>query len=255
MDDEWRRRARSFGQVAQRYERWRPGYPDALYEHVLQLTEDRRVLEAGAGTGRATVELARRGASVVAVEPDADMAAVARRRTADLPVEVRESTFEDFPAPLARFDLVVCAQAWHWIDPERGAAVAARALRPSGALCLWWNRPRELAGPVWDAIHDAYAEHAPHLDRRDQLRRQPRTESEAPPAPGFTPWWTRTFDWEAHYGAESYTGLLGTQSDHLQLPAPQRTRLLDAVAAVIREVGRGGLEYRFRTLLLHARPR
>ena len=246
------RRARSFGQVAELYERWRPGYPDALYADVLNLGPGGRVLEAGAGTGRATLALARRGASVVAVEPDPAMAALARARTLGMTVTVQESTFEDCTAAAGSFDLVVAAQAWHWVDRERGGAVAARALRPGGALCVWWNRPRELGGPVWDAIHAAYAEHAPALDRRTQLHQQPEQESEVAPAPGFTPWATRTYDWMASYDAESYSGLVQTHSDHLLLPPPQRERLVEAIRDAITCLGGGRLEYRYRAVLMSA---
>lgn len=254
MDSEWAQRARSFGQVAELYDRWRPGYPDALYADVLKLGPGRRVLEAGAGTGRATAALAARGASVMAVEPDPAMAAFARQRTRDLAVEVQESAFEDCTIKAGSFDLVVAAQAWHWVDPERGAAVAARALRRNGALCLWWNRPRELDGPVWDAIHAAYAEHAPGLDRRPELRQLPQREDDVEPAVGFTPWSARSYDWTASYDTESYSGLVQTHSDHLLLPAPQRERLIEAIRHAITRVGGGRLEYRYRTVLLHAQP-
>jgi SAM-dependent methyltransferase len=179
--DERAQRALSFGQVAELYDQRRPGYPDALYADVLEFGPGRQVLEAGAGTGRATLELARRRASVVAVEPDGAMAAVARQRTQGMAVDVRESMFEDCTVTAGAFDLVVAAQAWHWVDQVRGAAVAARALHPDGALCVWWNRPRELTGPVWDAIHAVYAEHAPALDRRDVLRQQPVSEQQSSP--------------------------------------------------------------------------
>ncbi|MGH3854053.1 MAG: class I SAM-dependent methyltransferase [Pseudonocardiaceae bacterium] len=150
------------------------------------------------------------------------------------------------------FDLVIAAQSWHWVDPDRGAHVAARALRPGGALCVWWNRPRDLAGPVWDAIHDAYAEHAPSLDRRTALQ-QPEQRLE--PAAGFTPWAAHTYDWSAHYDAESYTGLIQTHSDHLQLPTTQREHLINAIRTAITDTGAGQLEYCYRTLLLTAHAR
>jgi SAM-dependent methyltransferase len=253
--DERAQRALSFGRVAELYDRWRPGYPDALYADVLEHGPGAHVLEAGAGTGRATLELARRGASVVAVEPDAAMAAVARRRAHGMAVEVRSSTFEDCTVTDGVFDLVVAAQAWHWVDQERGAAVAARALLPGGALCVWWNRPRELTGPVWDAIQAVYAEHAPALDRRAALRWQPAIERQVESTPGFGHWTTRTYDWTATYDAESYGGLLQTHSDHLLLPPARRERLIDGVRAAITHVGAGCLEYRYRTVLLTAQVR
>lgn len=243
-------RALSFGQVAESYDRWRPGYPDGIYDAVLG--HGSRILEAGAGTGRATVGLAERGASVFAVEPDPEMAAVAARRTEGLPVEVEISTFEDCAAATEEFDVVACAQAWHWVDPVRGPEVAARALRPGGVLALWWNRPRAFDGPVWDAIHDAYAEHAPALARRDALHTQEARELSFEPVAGFGEWDRRSFDWTATYDAESYTGLVGTHSDHLRLPEESRKRLVAAISEVIDAVGGGQLEYRYRTILVMA---
>src|ERR1700747_707928 len=61
------------------------------------------------------------------------------------------------------FDLVVSAQAWHWIDPERGPAVARRALRPGGVLGVWWNQAGDWDGPVRAALDAAYERHAQDL--------------------------------------------------------------------------------------------
>ena len=260
---EWSARARSFGSVAEAYDRYRPGYPDALLDDVLALAPGRRVLEAGAGTGRATLELARRGAHVVAVEPDPAMAEVARRRlaTADPAgvagpdgVDVREARFEDHDAPDHAFDLVVAAQAWHWVDTEAGPAAAARALVDDGVLAVWWNRPRDPSGPVWDAIHAAYAEHAPELGHSGRAHTHTHSRAEdTDAAPGFTAWERRTYEWTAPYDAETYCAMVATHSDHIRLPDAQRARLLDAVHEAI--VGAGGrLDYEFRTLLLLARP-
>ena len=37
-------------------------------------------------------------------------------------------------------DLVVFAQSWHWVDPLRAAAEAARILTPGGVLVAVWNQ-------------------------------------------------------------------------------------------------------------------
>ncbi|MDQ2760938.1 MAG: hypothetical protein M3Y17_11085 [Actinomycetota bacterium] len=77
----------SFGLTAELYDCLRAGYPDELYADRLALAPGGRILEAGAGTGKATVEPARRGASVLTIEPDPSMAVIARRHTSDLPVD------------------------------------------------------------------------------------------------------------------------------------------------------------------------
>src|SRR4051812_3647185 len=97
--DETRRT--SFDAQAERYDAARPSYPEALAADVLARGV-RRTLEVGAGTGKATVLFARRGASIVALEPGAKLAAVLRRNVAGLDVAVHETTFEAF-VPEERF--------------------------------------------------------------------------------------------------------------------------------------------------------
>jgi SAM-dependent methyltransferase len=101
-----------------------------------------RVLEVGAGTGKATVLLAERGLEVVALEPSVEMAAVARRNCGRFPhVAVTDVTFQNWPAEREAFQLVVSAQAWHWIAAEVRYSKARDVLTPGGALAVFWNRP------------------------------------------------------------------------------------------------------------------
>jgi SAM-dependent methyltransferase len=133
-------RARSFGAVADTYERARPSYPDAAVDWLLP-AEARTVLDLGAGTGKLTRSLAARGLEVVAVEPVAEMRA---SLAGSLPeVRVLEGTAEAIPLPDDSVDAITVAQAWHWVDPEKATLEAARVLRPGGTLGLIWNRRDE----------------------------------------------------------------------------------------------------------------
>src|SRR4051812_37134294 len=76
-------RARSFGAVADTYDRVRPGYPIALVTDVLDFAGGpAEALEIGAGTGKATRAFAQvaRGLTITALEPDPAMSAVLTRR-------------------------------------------------------------------------------------------------------------------------------------------------------------------------------
>jgi SAM-dependent methyltransferase len=245
-----RERANVFGEVAELYDARRPGYPAAVYDAVLAAVPGaRRALEAGAGTGRATVELARRGLTVDAVEADAAMAAVARRATAGLPVTVHETPFEAFvPEPRA-YDLVAAAQAWHWVGPAGGGPVAAAALRDGGVLALWWNRFGGEEDETWLAVHEAYAREAPEL-----LGTPTRPVEEVAGAlpPGFAALGTQAFPWTAQYGPREYADLLRTHSDHRMLEPKRLDRLTAAVRRAIEETG-GRLSYPYRCDLLLAR--
>jgi len=133
-------RARSFGAAAEIYERSRPGYPDAAVDWLVPEGAG-TVLDLGAGTGKLTRSLAALGLDVVAVEPLPEM----RESLAVALPEVRAlaGTAEEIPLPDASVDAITVAQAWHWVDPERAKAEAARVLRPGGTLGLIWNRRDE----------------------------------------------------------------------------------------------------------------
>ena len=54
-------------------------------------------------------------------------------------VEALAGTAEDIPLPDASVDAVVCAQAFHWFDPERALPEIHRVLRPGGGLAVVYN--------------------------------------------------------------------------------------------------------------------
>jgi SAM-dependent methyltransferase len=126
--------ARGFAQSAEAYELGRPGYPAAALE-PLRLEAGLVVLDLAAGTGKLTRELVKSGASVIAVEPVAEMRAA-------LPDSLRalDGTAEAIPLADASVDLVTVAQAFHWFDGDAALAEIHRVLRPSGRLALLWNR-------------------------------------------------------------------------------------------------------------------
>ena len=111
-----------------------------------------RVLDLGAGTGKLTAVLVRLGLEVVAVEPLPGMRSQLSENLPD--VKVLDGTGEQIPLPDSSVDAVLCAQAWHWVDPDRAAPEVARVLRPGGSLALLWN-VRDLAAPGWShALND-----------------------------------------------------------------------------------------------------
>src|SRR5882757_2109718 len=114
-------RAQTFDQIAGLYDRGRREPPGWLYDTVL--TESRldaataRVLEIGCGTGKSTLPMARRGASILALEMGANLTRLAQHHLASFPkTEVLCTRFEDW-SPTERFDLVLAITAWHWLDP------------------------------------------------------------------------------------------------------------------------------------------
>jgi SAM-dependent methyltransferase len=93
-------RKRSFDAAARLYDKFRPGYPEPLFNDLVELSglpEGGRILEIGPGTGQATLPLARRGFSIVGIEMGASMARLCRRNLRGFPnVEILNVAFEDW---------------------------------------------------------------------------------------------------------------------------------------------------------------
>ena len=134
---------RVFNEVPELYDRVRPAYPDELFADLVAITgmaSRSAVLEVGCGTGQATRSLAALAGSVTAVEPGADMAALARERLAAAGnVEVENSTFEEWDGGGRRFDVLVAASSWHWVNPSVGWRKAHDVLHPGGWMTLLGN--------------------------------------------------------------------------------------------------------------------
>ncbi|HET9421883.1 MAG TPA: methyltransferase domain-containing protein [Nocardioides sp.] len=139
MDDQ-QRQARSFGGVAEAYERGRPSYPR---DAAAWLTSDEplAVLELGAGTGKLTEQLVALGHDVHATDPDPAMLEILKSR---LPgVRTSEAVAEEIPGPDGMYDVVVGAQCFHWFDFDRAVPEIVRVLKPGGSVALVWNQRDE----------------------------------------------------------------------------------------------------------------
>jgi SAM-dependent methyltransferase len=141
VTDSSRRPARSFGTVADRYDRFRPTYSAEAVVWTLGV-RPLRVADIGAGTGILSRLLLRLGHEVIAIEPDHRM----RTRLAEASpgVVAVAGTAEDIPLHDRSVDAVVAGQAYHWFDPERAHPEIARVLRPGGVWAALWNDADEL---------------------------------------------------------------------------------------------------------------
>lgn len=128
--------ARSFGAVADAYDRGRPTYPPDAAAWLVG-ARPTTVLELGAGTGKLTRQLVELGHDVHATDPDEAMLTVLRHELPDVRATVGGA--EEIPAGDASFDVVVSAQAFHWFDLDRALPEIARVLKPGGRLALVWN--------------------------------------------------------------------------------------------------------------------
>jgi SAM-dependent methyltransferase len=240
---ELRQVAQSFGTDAERYDRTRPRYPDALVERVTMASPGPDFIDVGCGTGTAARQFQAAGCTVLGVEPDARMAEFARGSG----VEVEVSTFEAWDPAGRQFDAVVAGTAWHWVDPVAGAAKAAEVLRPGGRLAPFhhvFQSPPE----VMEALATAYRRVAPDspVNLSNQMTRsaldlyQPLFTKIADgirEAGTFSEPEQWRFDWERTYTRDEWLDQLPTLGGLTQLPPDKLAEVLESVAAAIDAMG------------------
>ncbi|TXM78456.1 magnesium protoporphyrin IX methyltransferase [Methylobacterium sp. WL69] len=114
---------------------------DAMRDNLLSwLPGDltgKRVLDAGCGTGALSIEAARRGAEVVAIDVSPTLVGLARERLAERPEAARiDFRVGDMLDPwLGRFDHVVAMDSLiHYATPDIVRALAELSLRTDGSL-------------------------------------------------------------------------------------------------------------------------
>ncbi|WP_428966007.1 class I SAM-dependent methyltransferase [Micromonospora fluostatini] len=229
------------------YDRVRPGYPDTLFADLFNVTGmgvGPRVLEVGCGTGQATRSLAALGCSVTAVEPGAGMAALARQRLAAFDdVTVETSTFEEWDDRGARFDVLVAASAWHWVDPSTGWPRAHGVLRPGGWMALLGHvvvrRPGEPEVYAETAdLHELFSPGNPdwgHPPPEDDVRGTDDGWGLVEDPGGlFGPTIVRWYPTVQWFDGDGFADLLRSLSPYRRLDHDVREPLLDAVAGRIR---------------------
>lgn len=124
-----------FSDAADDYRRFRPEYPDALFDYLATISPARTfAIDCGCGNGQASVALAARFDQVLGTDASASQIAQVAE-AANLRYQV--SPAETIPAPPGSVDLITVAQAIHWFDHPRFFAAADQALKPGGILAVW----------------------------------------------------------------------------------------------------------------------
>jgi SAM-dependent methyltransferase len=146
------------------YERYRPGYPPALVEHLRAsgaLPPNAAVADIGAGTGISTALFLNAGCTVFAIEPNAAMRKAAEAKLGDRAgFRSIDALAEATTLPDASVDLVAAGTAFHWFDRERARPEFARIQRPGGRVALFWNT-RSLESPFMRDLEAVLRAHIP----------------------------------------------------------------------------------------------
>ncbi|MDW8238692.1 MAG: class I SAM-dependent methyltransferase [Acidobacteriota bacterium] len=252
--------AQLFDCYADAYAQFRPSYPDAAIEMMLerwQLGPHALVCDLAAGTGTLGGMFAARGFQVVAVEPLAQMrnclARIAHQRR--WPIQVVGGLAEAIPLRDQSVHAMVCGQAFHWFQADAALSEMHRVLKPGGGMALLWNN-QDWRHVAWLAELERLIEH--YNPQYDRHYRSKDWQSVVNRSGLFAPVQTFEFVMDLFPTTEQVLGLVSTYSYVRSMPPERQRPLLDEIAAVCeREQQVGGvLLLRYRTqLYLTQRPR
>ena len=153
-----------FSRQSSAYARYRPTYPQELFDYILQFTEHRSVAwDCATGNGQAAVFLSEYFREVIATDiSEAQISNAMQRSNIHYQVCPAEKT----PFPDNSFDLITIAQAYHWLDADTFQREATRVGRQNAVVAAWGYQLlnsaddalntlirrlySDIVGPYWD---------------------------------------------------------------------------------------------------------
>lgn len=126
---------------AAHYDSCRPQVPRVLIDVLTQIAQSQRpklVVDLGCGTGLSTRLWSEVAETVIGIEPNPQMRqqAIIHPETA-LNVTYRDGYSHQTGLPDGCADIVTCAQALHWMEPQSTFAEGVRVLRPGGIFAAY----------------------------------------------------------------------------------------------------------------------
>ncbi|HEV2527448.1 MAG TPA: class I SAM-dependent methyltransferase [Thermomicrobiales bacterium] len=241
---------RAFGDQAATYDRYRPGYPPALYDLIRETCgagPGTTAFEIGPGTGQATIDLLRLGIDAIHLfEPDERLAAILRDRMLpwadDREITIDPRQFDDGDGDRASFDFGAAATVLHWLNQRTTLERAGALLRPGGWFASWWNVYGDPAAP--DPFHEATrhilepgtATVDPTLVQRMHFALDVAARTNDLRSSGlFEPAIHHLFRWDLEMDADAAAGLYLTFPNVNRRPPDERDRVLDGLRKVIED--------------------
>jgi SAM-dependent methyltransferase len=144
-----------FSGHAAEYARYRPAYPEALYDWLADKSPARFCAwDVATGNGQAAVALAKRFDRVIATDGSARQIAEA------IPaknVEYRVETAEHNSLGDRSVDLVTVAQAYHWFDHGAFLPQLQRVIKHAGIFAIWTYALAEISNELDEVVRAFYA--------------------------------------------------------------------------------------------------
>lgn len=124
-----------FGSQSNDYLRFRPDYPDALYQFLASLVSEHDLAwDVGTGNGQAASKIAKYFNNVIATDINAEQLQVAIQKTN---IEYKNMPAEKTDLSNQSVDLITVAQALHWFNLPAFYAEVKRVAKENAVLAAW----------------------------------------------------------------------------------------------------------------------
>lgn len=145
-----------FGERSGDYCRFRPDYPEALYQYILKFTLNRDLAwDVGTGNGQAAVKLAQYFKKVIGTDLNQKQLDVAIQKEN---IEYRAWPAEKTEIPSGSVDLVTVAQALHWFPLDLFYKEVRRVAKPNAVIAAWAYSLIHLTPEIDAIVSTLYAE-------------------------------------------------------------------------------------------------
>ena len=219
-----------FSKQASEYTKYRPHYPEALYEYLAALVRSRqRAWDCATGNGQAALGLTPYFEQIIATDASKRQIANAIEHS-KIAYFVTAAEKPDIES--ASIDLIVVAQGLHWFDLNRFYAEARRVSKPGGVLAAWSYSLLRVAPEIDSVLDKFYTEvvgpfwppERKFVDDKYQSIPFPFEELDVP-----------QFKMESKWSLERLIGYLGTWSAVQKFKDKHNT---DPIEIVIKELRR-----------------
>lgn len=240
-----------FEDIVLTYDKIRPEYPPILFDDIFNYTEnqnDKKAIEIGSGTGKATFPFLAAGYKVTAVEIGENMAKFLQEKYRDYKgFRVIVAAFEDALLEENNYDIIYAASSFHWVDAKVGCPKAWKLLRRGGTLALFrYNLVRADGEELYENIQTIYDKY--YYSHYNTKKRPMKTSCEEFGQSneilkrfgfkdlrdyGFSDISMKLYDVLLTFSADEYITFLDTLYDHRGLPKDNRKSLYSGIKETI----------------------
>ena len=230
---------RAFDTIPEQFDRYRPRYSAALFADLIAyagIGPGKTVLELGPGTGQATEPVLVTGCDYHAIELGEHLTEKMKEKYGTWPnFHIVNDDFITHDFGGQRFDMIYSAATIQWIPEEIAFPKTFALLKPGGTLAMMltksdYKTPNEELYRKIQQVYDAYF-------RPETPYTHGSFSYESAVRYGYTAFERREYDGRREFTADEYAVFSGTHCDHIVIPEPYKSKLLDGLRDAVREAG------------------